>query len=378
MKRIKFKFRDMNIADVTISRNTIIVNEIYDTKLNTIISNMDVFIRSRLKYNNRSNVVRLLKRLGICDIETYVYKTKAVSFTDCFWASYGSEKWDDININKPENYIGNEYNELAGRPDIYSRTPEPQSGGTFEKYWRRDKNQIYLLKRSSEKWSESSGNESYSEVLCNQLEEFMDVQNYVKYSCKEYNYIYRGNNYRYIVSKSLKFTSENKSFIPIEFINTDINSIDALYDYFCSIGSEKLYLQMVLLDALVMNPDRHTENFGIILDKDLNITGMAPIFDNNLALAPSVIIKNRNINQIEKDLGFKYPNRHLFDNFFEQGCWVLNKDKSIYDLLDNIYHNFRFERPLGAESLSDGRIVFCNYILHRQISGIINLYKSIK
>ncbi len=255
-------------------------------------------------------------------------------------------------------------------------TPEPQSGGTFEKCWRKNKNQIYLLKSSSDKWSESSGNESYSEVLCNQLEEFMGVQSYVKYNCKEYNYIYKGDNYKYIISKSLKFISENKSFIPIEFINTDINSTDDLYDYFCSIGSGKLYLQMLMLDALTMNVDRHTENFGIILDKDLNITGMAPIFDNNLALANSVIIRNRNINQIEKDLRFKYPNRHLFDSFFEQGCWILNKDKSIYDLLDKIYHNFRFGRPSGAKSLPDERIAFCNYILHRQISGIINLYKK--
>ena len=376
MKEFKFKFRDIDIANVTISRNTIIVNEIYDTKLNPIISNMEVFIHSRLNYSNRLSITRLLKKLGIHDIETYVYKTKAVSFTDCFWASYGSEKWDDININKPENYIGNEYNELAGRPSIYSMTPEPQSGGTFEKCWRKNKNQIYLLKSSSDKWSESSGNESYSEVLCNQLEEFMGVQSYVKYNCKEYNYTYKGDNYKYIISKSLKFTSENKSFIPIEFINTDINSTDDLYDYFCSIGSGKLYLHMVLLDALVMNPDRHTENFGIILDGNLDVIGMAPIFDNNLALAPSVIIKNRTVEQIEKELRFKHPNRHLFDTFFEQGCWILNKDKSMYDMLDKIYHNFRFGRPSGAKSLPDERIAFCNYILHRQISGIINLYKK--
>ncbi len=101
MKEFKFKFRDIDIANVTISRNTIIVNEIYDTKLNPIISNMEVFIHSRLNYSNRLSITRLLKKLGIHDIETYVYKTKAVSFTDCFWASYGSEKWDDININKP-------------------------------------------------------------------------------------------------------------------------------------------------------------------------------------------------------------------------------------------------------------------------------------
>ncbi len=383
MKEFIFKFKDINIARVHIDRNKVNIVEIYNTKLDNIINNIDIWIQSRLHYSNRVNVIKLLKRLNIHDVESYVYITNAVSFTDCFWASSGGEKWENINPNRYDLFKGDVIGSLIktgtfSRISIYSKTPEPQSGGTFDKCWEIIGNKVYLLKGSSEKWSESSGNESYSEVLCNQLEEFMGVQSYIKYSCDERIFNINGESKIFNIAKSMKFTSEKYSYIPIEFIKVDINDNNKLYDYFCSIGSGKLYLQMLMLDALTMNVDRHTENFGIILDDNLDVTGMAPIFDNNLTLTPSLIIKNRTVEQIEKELQTKYPNRHLFDSFFEQGCWVLNKDKSIYDLLDNIYHNFRFERPSGAESISDRRIEFCNYILHRQISGIVNLYKSIK
>lgn len=40
---------------------------------------------------------------------------------------------------------------------------------------------------------------------------------------------------------------------------------------------------MCLLDAIILNIDRHDGNFGYLVDNDKHtIVGMAPIFDNNL------------------------------------------------------------------------------------------------
>lgn len=44
-------------------------------------------------------------------------------------------------------------------------------------------------------------------------------------------------------------------------------------------GSESWWMRMVAFDTLIGNTDRHTQNWGVLLD-DQNLVRMAPIFDN--------------------------------------------------------------------------------------------------
>lgn len=42
---------------------------------------------------------------------------------------------------------------------------------------------------------------------------------------------------------------------------------------------------MIFLDAVIANPDRHTNNFGLLRDINTGtIIGLAPIFDHNMAV----------------------------------------------------------------------------------------------
>lgn len=46
------------------------------------------------------------------------------------------------------------------------------------------------------------------------------------------------------------------------------------------------YVKMLFLDTICANPDRHTFNFGILRNvKNGEILGLAPNFDNNMALS---------------------------------------------------------------------------------------------
>ena len=48
--------------------------------------------------------------------------------------------------------------------------------------------------------------------------------------------------------------------------------------------------KMFVLDAVIMNTDRHKNNFGFLIDnRTLEIQGMAPLFDHNLALLPYAV-----------------------------------------------------------------------------------------
>lgn len=45
------------------------------------------------------------------------------------------------------------------------------------------------------------------------------------------------------------------------------------------------YVKMIFLDTIVANPDRHTNNFGLLRDVNKGtLLGFAPNFDNNMAL----------------------------------------------------------------------------------------------
>ena len=45
------------------------------------------------------------------------------------------------------------------------------------------------------------------------------------------------------------------------------------------------YIRMIFLDTVCANPDRHTNNFGLLRDIESgNLLGLAPNFDNNMAL----------------------------------------------------------------------------------------------
>ena len=53
------------------------------------------------------------------------------------------------------------------------------------------------------------------------------------------------------------------------------------------------YVRMLFLDTICANPDRHTFNFGILRDVDTGkVLGLAPNFDNNMALISRGYPKN--------------------------------------------------------------------------------------
>ena len=45
------------------------------------------------------------------------------------------------------------------------------------------------------------------------------------------------------------------------------------------------YIRMIFMDTITANPDRHTNNFGLLRDTETGeLLGLAPMFDHNMAL----------------------------------------------------------------------------------------------
>ena len=88
-------------------------------------------------------------------------------------------------------------------------------------------------------------------------------------------------------SKYPLFTNEQYGFAPIyKCIGVEAGIAQTL-QYFSSIGSENAFRRMLVLDALIVNTDRHKGNYGILFQTDtLQPIKMAPVFDHNQSLLP--------------------------------------------------------------------------------------------
>ena len=86
--------------------------------------------------------------------------------------------------------------------------------------------------------------------------------------------------------KTLNFTDENTNFEPISSI-IDSEDYSKNFEALKQIGRElaKDYLKIIYLDSICFNMDRHTKNYGVLRDRKTGeILGLAPNFDNNIAL----------------------------------------------------------------------------------------------
>lgn len=69
---------------------------------------------------------------------------------------------------------------------------------------------------------------------------------------------------------------------------TDELQLEEVLGYYDTFGDKNKVSDMLMIDCLTINCDRHCRNFGFMLDADTyEIKGMAPIFDMNYSFGAS-------------------------------------------------------------------------------------------
>ncbi len=89
----------------------------------------------------------------------------------------------------------------------------------------------------------------------------------------------------YVISKD--FTEGQLNFEPMANLVQDNEEYDLNYNVLQTLNPLLLrpYLDILFMDALVFNVDRHTQNYGLLRSRETGeILSMAPNFDNNMAL----------------------------------------------------------------------------------------------
>ena len=233
---------------------------------------------------NRAYVDNLLSSMGMSinrplDI---IKLSKGLSLNDCYWIAdekfYGDFESCNLYDNRFSRVLGQiaftGYGSSTG--SIISSSPEFTTNGMLPKCWRRQNGVIRLYKGGTEGFS-NTGNEPYSEFYAYQIAEILGI-NAIPYNLTKW----KGR----LCSTCELFTSKDISYIPVGRIVKEggFKAVKAFYE---NLGDEfkTAFNDMLLLDAVIFNADRHYGNFGFLIDNKTNkIVAPAPLFDHGNSL----------------------------------------------------------------------------------------------
>lgn len=266
-------------------------------------SNAESWLESRAIDSHRANSRLLKKALRLTekdDISTVIH-VNAATVTDNYWVRpIGSNlKYEDIRFN--DDYFSNlalkgtydSFNRAANRKN--GKTPELTNVGSFEKCWKLKNNKWWMYKKASH-------DEMFSELFIYELGTALKMNMAVYERADK-------------AVKTLDFTNGAEiNFEPASAFMGDNENYSDVIEKLKEICPNAIpqYIQMIFLDTIVSNPDRHTNNFGLLRDtKSGELKCLAPNFDNNMALIsrgyPNANIKNDLLISLFNEVINEYP-----------------------------------------------------------------------
>ena len=322
----------------------------------------------------RDKLDLLLHRLNISTQNELLDKAFGLSLTDQYWLKPCSLdiNYEDINffdndfeygefmsasLSKNSNVITNEES---------LKTPNNTTNGMLKKAWIIENGTRYLIKGGYKNEILQPFNEVLASEICRRL-----GFNHVPYTIDIYKDM--------VVSKCPCFINKDSEFITAYQIKNGMKKHDDKQDYEDyikvlennGIKDARIKLEnMYILDFLIMNEDRHLNNFGIIRDVNaLKWLDVAPIFDNGQSL--NIEYYDENEFHISGDGRFFYEIMS-FDEIIKVVKNIkridISKLDGIVEWFDELLHEYQ-----DISKFSDTRINRLCIILNRQINKLEKL-----
>lgn len=242
------------------------------------------WLKSRVIPKNREFVETILSKMGLSSKDTLgiIRICKGLTLNDCYWiVEEGFEgKFENYNLYKNRFSQTLALIAYTGRGSTAARgftsSPEFTTQGMLKKCWRRIDGKVCLYKGGT-MGAANTGNEPYSEYYAAQIAEVMEIK-HVPYGLSKW----KGT----LSSTCELFTNIDTAYVPMwRFVKKDslIDIAQTLERYGTEIYNS--FVDMLIFDAVIYNTDRHTGNFGLLVDSHTNeVKEFAPVFDNGLSL----------------------------------------------------------------------------------------------
>lgn len=235
---------------------------------------------------SRSGIREALETLGIASTKMLLIRCYGLSLSDQYWiCPDGAElTWDKINFfdNTFSEDIGNVLFGEKKMDDVFDfRSPDNTSDGDLKKRWKIIDGKRCLIKGGSNPFHQ----QPFNEVIAAGIMERMNIS-HIPYK------IMWNQGVPYSICED--FISRDTELIPawrimqIQKKNNDTSKYQHFLNCCEKLGIKDVVScldQMIVLDYIIANEDRHLNNFGAVRDADtLEWLGMAPIYDSGSSL----------------------------------------------------------------------------------------------
>ena len=304
------------------------------------------WLRHRTIPANRAYAQNFLSKNGLSenDFIGILQICKGLSLTDCYWVTYPNDQKTFAEVNLFDNRFSQVLSQIAftgygsSPASKFRSSPEFTTNGMLPKAWRRKEGKVLLYKGGTSGLA-NTGKEPYSEFYAAQVADAMGIP-HVTYGLSKW----KGQ----LCSTCELFTSKDISFVPASTL-ISTSKISQIIDWFDDHGWKNDLADMLVLDAVIRNTDRHLGNFGFLVDNHTNqLLRPAPIFDNGLSLYCYVMDNDlNNLAEQEKTLA-----PALYANFDEVALHVIGQKQK-----QELRHllTFKFKKH-SRYNLSDERI----------------------
>lgn len=270
------------------------------TTLSQMINNYDAlrhFFADRVLTLSRQNAKQILISIQntqkLTEEESYKLSLscRGVSISDSYWVKQDEENivFSEIDVrNTPLSSIVFQVS-MKGTPITLQRSilaPDIATGGMFSKTWVRESDGLWLYK--SDSTSEKINTKMELEVS-----KLLDNSNvsHVQYKPVTKDDVF--------CCKCKCMTSDKISFVDAEYVRDYYSHINKNFESFIMTNFSICFANMVVVDYIFANPDRHNNNWGFMIDTDTNkIISLSPIFDNNQAGIALLLGKDRDFENL--------------------------------------------------------------------------------
>ncbi|MDE7254004.1 MAG: hypothetical protein K2O32_13835 [Acetatifactor sp.] len=328
---------------------------------------INTWIDRRKASKSNQHLQAVMRQLGCDSNEDFVQATHAATINDTFWIRSEQEKvsWEQISLY--QNPFTETISKIAFEgAELYNivfsfTSPELACEGSFRKCFRKESEKgefhsdIFIYKRGRKL---GAGLEPYCEQMASEIARMISPNNAVNYDLVKL--------YDRTASRCNLFTDEKYGYASFAKI-TDVRrpELKEVFDYFANLGSEQEFREMLVIDSLCFNQDRHPGNYGVLFDNDtLEIAKMAPVFDLNISLLPYVMEEEfLNIG----DKLFEYAPK-LGEDFTRIGQMGMND--ALRDRVKNM-KDFSFSFR-GDDVFTPERVKVIENIVRRQAEAILS------
>ena len=243
----------------------------------------------------RFNANLLLNKMNVSNSPIEItMANKAINLTDTYWIkTENKEEYKDISLLRKNTYKDIVEISLFGKTHDVSMAinTELTNIGSYEKAWIKKGLLWYLVKKGNDK-------SIYSELFAYYLGDVVLGMDMAEYFMKD-NMIWSRN-----------FTTEDvilEHYASLKYKFNDMDIDDRIiYENLLSINKGDKYLDMLFLDAIINNVDRHEFNFGILKDALTGaIIDVAPNYDNNLSFGGVSLPSSVQLKMLLKDFDLR-------------------------------------------------------------------------